>query len=46
MTGATSPATLVSAVALANAENIAHIVLAKIVNPNVPVIYASWCRLF
>lgn len=46
MTGATSPATLVSAVALANAENLAHIILAKIVNPLTPVIYASWCRLF
>ena len=46
MTGATSPVTLCSAVALANAENLCHIVLAKIVNPNVPVIYASWCRLF
>ena len=46
MTGATSPVTLCSAVALANAENLAHIVLAKLVNPEVPVIYASWCRLF
>lgn len=46
MTGATSPATLISAVTLANAEDLAHIVLAKIVNPEVPVIYASWCRLF
>lgn len=46
MTGATSPVTLCSAVALANAENLAHIVLGKLVNPNVPIIYASWCRLF
>lgn len=46
MSGATSPVTLASTVALANAEILCHIILAKIVNPRVPVIYASWTRIF
>lgn len=46
MTGATSPGTLAGTVALANAEILSSIALAKIVNPVVPVVYASWSRIF
>jgi trimethylamine---corrinoid protein Co-methyltransferase len=45
MAGATSPVTLASTVALANAEILSNIVLAKLVNPMVPVVYASWARI-
>jgi trimethylamine--corrinoid protein Co-methyltransferase len=44
MSGATSPATLASTLITANAELLSSIVLAKQVNPHVPVIYASWAR--
>lgn len=44
MAGATAPSTLAGSLTLANAEVLAAIVLAKAVNPNVPVIYASWAR--
>ncbi|MBQ9069348.1 MAG: trimethylamine methyltransferase family protein, partial [Eggerthellaceae bacterium] len=46
MIGATSPLTRASGIALQNAEVMAHIILAKLVNPLVPIIYGSWCRLF
>jgi trimethylamine--corrinoid protein Co-methyltransferase len=46
MAGATSPVTLSGTVAQANAEILAHIILAKIVNPAVPVIYSSLSRVF
>jgi trimethylamine---corrinoid protein Co-methyltransferase len=45
MSGGTSPATLASTVVLANAELLASFVLAKAVNPSVPLIYASWARI-
>jgi trimethylamine--corrinoid protein Co-methyltransferase len=45
MSGGTSPATLASTVVLANAELLASFVLAKAVNPAVPLIYASWARI-
>lgn len=44
MAGATAPSTLAGCLALANAEVLAGIVLAKAVNEDVPVIYASWAR--
>ena len=44
MAGATAPATLAACLALANAEVLAAIVLAKAVNEAAPVIYASWAR--
>jgi trimethylamine--corrinoid protein Co-methyltransferase len=44
MAGATSPVTLASTLIMANAELLSSIVLAKQVNVNVPVIYASWAR--
>ena len=44
MSGATSPATLATTLITANAELLGSIVLAKTVNPCVPVIYASWAR--
>lgn len=45
MAGATSPVTLAGTVTLANAEILSNIVLAKVINPLVPVIYASWARI-
>ena len=45
MSGGTSPATLASTVVLANAELLSSFVLAKAVNPAVPLIYASWARI-
>jgi len=45
MSGGTSPATLASTVVLANAELLGSFVLAKAVNPAVPLIYASWARI-
>ena len=46
MAGATSPVTLCGTLAQANAEILAHIALTKMVNPDVPVIYGSWARVF
>jgi len=45
MSGGTAPATLASTVVLANAELLSSFVLAKAVNPAVPLIYASWARI-
>ncbi len=46
MCGATAPATLASTLICANAELLSSFVLAKLVNPAVPVVYASWARIF
>jgi len=45
MCGGTSPATLASTIIMANAELLSSFVLAKAVNPAVPLIYASWARI-
>ncbi|GAB6146916.1 trimethylamine methyltransferase family protein [Desulfocicer niacini] len=45
MCGGTSPATLASTIVTANAELLSSFVLAKAVNPAVPLIYASWARI-
>jgi trimethylamine--corrinoid protein Co-methyltransferase len=45
MCGGTSPATLASTLIMANAELLSSFVLAKMVNPAVPLIYASWARI-
>ncbi len=45
MAGGTGPATLAGTLVLANAEILSTFVLAKAVNPNVPLVYASWARL-
>ena len=45
MCGGTSPATLASTIVMANAELLSSFVLAKAVNPSVPLIYASWARI-
>jgi trimethylamine--corrinoid protein Co-methyltransferase len=45
MCGGTSPATLASTLIMANAELLSSFVLAKAVNPAVPLIYASWARI-
>lgn len=45
MTGGTAPATLASTLIAANAELLNSFVLAKLVNPSVPVVYASWSRI-
>ena len=45
MSGGTSPATLASTLVMANAELLSSFVLAKAVNPSVPLIYASWARI-
>ena len=45
MSGGTAPATLASTVVLANAELLSSFVLAKAVNPSVPIVYASWARI-
>jgi trimethylamine--corrinoid protein Co-methyltransferase len=46
MAGATAPATLAHALVHTNAENFAVIALAKLVNPDIPFVYASWSRAF
>ena len=46
MAGATSPATMGHTLVQTNAENFAAISLAKLVNPDVPIVYASWSRIF
>jgi len=43
--GGTAPATLASTLICANAELLNSFVLAKLVNPTVPLIYASWARI-
>lgn len=45
MCGGTAPATLASTLIAANAELLNSFVLAKLVNPSVPVVYASWSRI-
>ncbi|MDY2984911.1 MAG: trimethylamine methyltransferase family protein [Synergistes jonesii] len=45
MAGATSPVTLSDTVAIANAELLSSLVLAKLVNPAIPFVYASWARV-
>lgn len=45
MCGGTSPATLASTLIMANTELLSSFVLAKAVNPAVPLIYASWARI-
>jgi trimethylamine--corrinoid protein Co-methyltransferase len=45
MAGGTSPATLASTLVTANAELLSSFVLAKTINPNVPLVYASWARI-
>ena len=45
MCGGTSPATLAATLITANAELLSSFVLAKSVNPEVPLIYASWARI-
>ena len=45
MAGATSPVTLSETIAIANAELLSAIVLAKLVKESAPVIYASWARV-
>jgi trimethylamine---corrinoid protein Co-methyltransferase len=46
MAGATAPATLAHALIHTNAENWAMIILAKLANPEIPFVYASWSRIF
>jgi len=46
MAGATSPATMGHTLVQTNAENFGAITLAKLVNPEVPIVYASWSRIF
>lgn len=45
MSGGTGPATLAGNLVCANAELLHTFVLAKAVNPEVPLVYASWARL-
>jgi trimethylamine--corrinoid protein Co-methyltransferase len=45
MCGGTAPATLASTLIVANAELLNSFVLAKLVNPAVPLVYASWARI-
>lgn len=45
MCGGTAPATLASTLICANAELLNSFVLAKLVNPHVPLVYASWARI-
>ena len=45
MCGATAPCTMASTLIAANAELLNSFVLAKLVNPSVPVVYASWSRI-
>ena len=46
MCGGTAPATLASTLVCSNAELLVAILIAKLVNPYVPIIYASWSRIF
>ena len=46
MCGATAPATLASTLICANSELLVAILIAKLVNPYTPIIYASWSRIF
>ncbi|MBT3176041.1 MAG: hypothetical protein HOG03_00435 [Desulfobacula sp.] len=46
MGGATSPVTLAGELSQANAEILSHIIYSKLINPEAPAIYASWCRIF
>jgi trimethylamine---corrinoid protein Co-methyltransferase len=45
MCGGTAPATLAATLISANAELLNSFVLAKLVNPAVPLVYASWARI-
>ncbi len=45
MCGGTAPATMAATLIAANAELLNSFVLAKLVNPSVPVVYASWSRI-
>ncbi len=45
MCGGTAPSTMASTLIAANAELLNSFVLAKMVNPAVPVVYASWSRI-
>ena len=45
MAGGTGPATMAGNLICANAEILNAFVLAKAVNPEVPLVYASWARL-
>lgn len=45
MSCGTGPSTLAANVALANAEILGAFILAKAVNPNVPLVYCSWARI-
>lgn len=45
MCGGTAPATLASTLVCANAELLNSFVLAKLVSPTVPLVYASWARI-
>lgn len=45
MAGGTGPATMAGNLVCANAEILNAFVLAKAVNPKVPLVYASWARL-
>jgi trimethylamine--corrinoid protein Co-methyltransferase len=44
MGGGNAPGTVAGTVALANAEMLAGIVLAKLVDADVPIVYATWAR--
>jgi trimethylamine--corrinoid protein Co-methyltransferase len=44
MAGATAPSTLAGSLTMANAEVLASLVLAKVVNEAAPFVYASWAR--
>jgi len=46
MCGANAPATLVGTLVCANAEILSGILIAKLVNPAIHVIYANWSRIF
>jgi len=46
MGGATAPATLASVLVQTNAEILGGIVLAKMVNPDVPILYTTFSRIF
>jgi len=45
MCGGTAPCTMAATLIAANAELLNSFVLAKLVNPSVPVVYASWSRI-
>lgn len=46
MCGATAPATLASTLVCSNGELLTAILIAKLINPYTPIIYASWSRIF